>query len=563
MRFTRVFVVMRIGFAVLALALVSAAAEAQFVRAGPEAGASRVEGSYRVAGTVVSGRDGSPLALARVSLIDTHNRSKAEWMVTAADGHFEFREVPAGKYTLESAKKGFLRGGYQFHEGLSTAIVTGAGLETENLVFRMIPLGMISGKIVDEVGEGVRNAQVRLYVDNQQLGRDREVQTGAATTDDEGRYEFPGLAPAKYFVGVTARPWYAVHPPSENHDGVKTPVETVSRSLDAAYETTFYNGVTETDGAAPISIEKGERATADIHLNPVAALHLFVKVPSDQQQFLYPSLLKREFNQEQGVQVEFAGGATPGGDLEVVGVPPGKYLIGTLRGGSGELKATGEMNVAKNGQEMEAVAEEAAGSVKVSVKTARGEAVPQGLHLTLRNERRQTVAFVEVDAKDGAMFENVPAGKYSVMVTSARTAPYTVGRMTVGGVSVEGHDITVAEGGTLELSATLMQGLVSVEGVVKKAGKPAAGVMVALVPKEPRTHPERFRRDQTDLDGTFHVGGILPGSYTLIAVEDAWGFAWMKEGVLEKYLAHGENLTIGEMMNGTVVLPEAVEVQER
>jgi hypothetical protein len=185
------------------------------------------------------------------------------------------------------------------------------------------------------------------------------------------------------------------------------------------------------------------------------------------------------------------------------------------------------------------------------------------MHLSLRNEGRQTIAWVEVDGNDEATFNYVPAGKYAVLVNSANVAPYTIGRMTVGGIAVEGHDITVAEGASLELNATLMQGRVSVEGVVKKAGRPASGVMVALVPKEPRTHPERFRRDQTDLDGTFHVGGILPGSYTLIAVEDAWGFAWMKEGVLEKYLAHGQNLTIGEMMNGTVVLPDAVEVQPR
>jgi hypothetical protein len=55
----------------------------------------------------------------------------------------------------------------------------------------------------------------------------------------------------------------------------------------------------------------------------------------------------------------------------------------------------------------------------------------------------------------------------------------------------------------------------------------------------------------------------LPGKYTLIAVEDAWGFAWMKPGVLEKYLAHGQELTIGELMNGKVTLPDPVEAQAR
>jgi hypothetical protein len=135
--------------------------------------------------------------------------------------------------------------------------------------------------------------------------------------------------------------------------------------------------------------------------------------------------------------------------------------------------------------------------------------------------------------------------------------------MTLQGSEVEGHDITVGEGSTVDINATLMAGLVSVEGVVKKNGKPVSGAMVALVPKDPRAHIERFRRDQSDLDGTFMVGGILPGKYTLIAVEDAWGFAWMKPGVLEKYLAHGQELTIGELMNGKVTLPDPVEAQAR
>jgi len=107
---------------------------------------------------------------------------------------------------------------------------------------------------------------------------------------------------------------------------------------------------------------------------------------------------------------------------------------------------------------------------------------------------------------------------------------------------------------------------VSVEGVVKrKDGKPVSGAMVALVPKgmDARGHFERIRWDQSDLDGTFLVRQILPGTYTLIAVEDGWGFAWLKEGVLEKYLAKGQQVIVGVMMNSKVVLPDPLEAQGR
>jgi len=49
--------------------------------------------------------------------------------------------------------------------------------------------------------------------------------------------------------------------------------------------------------------------------------------------------------------------------------------------------------------------------------------------------------------------------------------------------------------------------------------------MVALVPKDPESHLEMFRRDQSDLDGSFVLPRRDPGSYTIFAVEDAWGFS--------------------------------------
>jgi hypothetical protein len=65
------------------------------------------------------------------------------------------------------------------------------------------------------------------------------------------------------------------------------------------------------------------------------------------------------------------------------------------------------------------------------------------------------------------------------------------------------------------------------------------------------------------MDGGFAFRNILPGSYTLISVEDAWEFPWMEAGALPRYLQHGQNVTIGELMNGTVLLPDPVEVQPR
>jgi hypothetical protein len=399
---------------------------------------------------------------------------------------------------------------------------------------------------------------------NRQFGRDRVVTYGFAQTDDEGKYEFMDLIPAEYFVSAAAKPWYAVYPAWVTENGVKSRVETVAPELNVAYATTFYNGATEADAASPIKIEKGARVAADIHLNAVPALHVTVKGtgnPADGTMY-WPGLQKIEFDIAEPAGGEVVTTTESGGEMEISGLVPGSYFLGEPNG-NGRIRTAGEIELTKDGQSVEPKGPAATATLRVKVKTAHGEDTPEGLNLSLRDERNKSIAFVPVTG-GGASFEGVPPGKFALLVNVSKAPQYTVGRISQqGGAEVEGHDITVSEGSTVEVNATLMAGVVSIEGVVKKDGKPVSGVMVALVPKDPRTHIERFRRDQSNLDGSFMVGGILPGNYTLIAVEDGWGFAWMKEGVLEKYLARGQELTIGEWMERTVVLPEALEAEAK
>ena len=238
------------------------------------------ETAYRISGTIVSARDGRPLGKARVSLVEARNRLQAVWMVTTENGHFEFNSVPAGKFALEGAKRGFLTAGYQQHEVFSTAIVTGAGFNTENLILRLMPLGLLAGRVIDEAGDAVRNAHVSLYVESHQGGLNRIVRAGNDSTDDLGSYEFAELEPGNYYLSVAARPWYAVHPSSTYVDGVGNVPPGVARLLDVAYPKTFYNGATDSDAATPIAISGGDHVTADIHLSSVPALHMFVRVPT-------------------------------------------------------------------------------------------------------------------------------------------------------------------------------------------------------------------------------------------------------------------------------------------
>src|SRR5208282_5099519 len=68
-------------------------------------------GPFRIAGTVVNAKAGNALTHCRVTIISARNRQSMQSLITGEDGRFEFH-VPAGKYSLEGAKRGFVTASY-------------------------------------------------------------------------------------------------------------------------------------------------------------------------------------------------------------------------------------------------------------------------------------------------------------------------------------------------------------------------------------------------------------------------------------------------------------------
>src|SRR6202035_5956064 len=127
---------------------------------------------------------------------------------------------------------------------------------------------------------------------------------------------------------------------------------------------------------------------------------------------------------------------------------------------------------------------------------------------------------------------------------------------------VSGHTLTVTAGSSPMVSLTLVGGATEVEGAVKREGKAFAGAMVVLVPNDPELDLSLFRRDQSDLDGTFTLHGVIPGSYTAIAIEDGWDLDWSKPAVISRYTAHGQRLVVGSSPT-SIQLANPLEVQPK
>jgi Carboxypeptidase regulatory-like domain len=512
--------------------------------------------TFRVAGTVVSAVDGHPLARAEVFLIDTKNPKIRQWMITSDEGHFEFNQVAKGKYSLEGGKRGFIRQAYNQHEQYSTAIVTGADVPTEDLVLRLTPTAIISVKILDESGEPARKASVMLYREDRSSGVRRIQGVGSSSTDDLGSCEFTRLIAGTYFLGVTATPWYAMHPPTLREKDQNTSSGDQTRSFDVVYAPTYYGDTSEPESAAPIVIKGGDQAQAEIHLSPVQSLHLVFAAIEDKQHGVSMPVLQRlgfdgtELPQMAGTEMQ---NVSPG-LYEITGLAPGRYKV-TLPGST-----PSEIDLATNGQDLSQVRGEALSTVKATVQIFGEAKIPQPFYVQLRPVDGNRAEAQTADEKGEVTFANVNPGQYNILA-GTNNKGYAVVKVSSQGSERSGHSLNVPPGSSLTASISLVGGLVSVEGFAKRAGKAAPGAMVVLVPENPASNRELFRRDQSDLDGSFNLQGIAPGSYSVVAIDDGWNLDWALPAVIGPYLKSAKTVTISAQHGQSMELPEPVEVQ--
>jgi hypothetical protein len=556
---------------------------------------AHAQGAYRIAGKVVSSTTGTPLGRAKVTIADVQNRERTASVITGDDGLFAFANLPAGKYSLTAGRRGFVESSYMQHANYSTAIATGAEADSEHLVFRLTPQAVMTGRVVDEVGEPVRRARLTLYKQEQVTGIGQVRPVATARTDDRGTYEFAELAAGDYILSVSARPWYAVNPRSmrigggasstRNSDGsfsTQTRESTVMTpealpGYDVAYPATYYPDVTDSEDATPIPLLVLERLTVDMHLNPVPALRVMIRASnSPEHGFVMPQITRRSFDSSENLMTTFMDSRPQDdpeefrqglvnilgpGEVELVGIPPGKYMM-RLPGTPGQAGAQSEVELTQDGQDVTPSASETAGDAKFAVRIAGETQVPQGLMLALRTPERRVVRAAPVDAQGKCDMRDVPPGKYDLLAATPKIN-YAVSAMAINGIESRGRVVEMAGGSSIDATLTLIAGQATVQGVAERDSKPIAGAMIVLVPKDPDGHLELFRRDQSDSDGTFSLRNVVPGEYTVLAIEDGWDLHWSEPGVIEHYVPKGQRVVVATSERGTVRLDEAVEVEAK
>ena len=505
-------------------------------------------GAFRISGTLVDSVTGEPLSNARVAIAPVTQRDNFTTIVTADDGRFFFSGLVSGKYTLTAQRRGYLTQSFNQHDQLASSIAVGPELESNNLVFRLFGESGISGTVTDEQGDSVRNAQVMLFQNTQAGGVRMTYQRATSTTDDEGFYHFGHLPAGKYFVAVSAEPWYAQHYSpravtyTSSADKVVVPPEEPQQSpLDVAYPVTFYRGETDAAAATAIVLGKGEQVSIDISLFPVPALHVRITTENPEQDHqVYISLDQKLFDGARiGVHtqtIQVAPGVT-----EIVGIAPGRYNMRTNNSGNGPPMQERDVEIGGNGD-----LENSRGSTRVPVTaTVRFEALAAAgqMWILLRAKKSTQVFNERVDAKGEAQFKQggVPPGTYEI---SLQGQGRFIKSISATGARVTGRTLEIKDGGAVKLVLETALGEGTVTGTALRGDKPVAGAMVLLVPNDPGNNLALFRRDQSDSDGTFLLANVVPGQYTVVAIEDGWELEWGNPDVLNKFLPQGDVVVV-------------------
>jgi hypothetical protein len=236
-------------------------------------------------------------------------------VLTDANGRYEISELPAGHYTVSANKANYVRSAYGERRvfGPGKPIEVANGKIIERIDFALLRTGAITGRVVDELGDAVSDAQI-VPMRYSFFNGERRLQSAGPwnATNDLGEYRIHGLMPGSYYVSATAR----------------------SRSGDSderlAYAPTFYPGTASAADAQRLVVAPGQTISGvNLTLLPILAARINGIVFDTQGRPLAGAFVNIG-PRGGGIPVGVNGTRTkPDGTFTIAGVAPGDYTLWT------------------------------------------------------------------------------------------------------------------------------------------------------------------------------------------------------------------------------------------
>jgi protocatechuate 3,4-dioxygenase beta subunit len=549
----------------------------------PQPGRQMKTGTARIKGRLVAGDSGTPVRRAQVRISGPDIMPKT--VTTDADGQYEFRDLPAGPFTINATKSGYVSVGYGQTRPLQAPktieLADGQIIEKADIV---MPRGsVISGRIMDEFGEPVADAVVTAMRSTWSNGRRRLQSAGrTATTNDLGQYRVYGLPPGEYFVSGTLRgsQEMMVREMAVAALAVATPVG--SDPPRSGYAPTYYPGTPNGGEAQKISLAVGQEAqNTDFGLVPVRLAKIAGSVVSSDGRPLEGVMVNATQRAEAPGAITFSTGGSgrtdKNGHFTLNGVAPGDYTLNaratqvmtsgdgdrmvftmTRASGSGDGQSEfGSVPLSVGGDDMENV-------IIVTSKgtTASGRVIYEGGSRPTSSSVRVSAASPDADgplAFAGGASSVAPEGTFEIKGLAGPRI-FRVGNIPAGwvlkAIRVDGTDITDTgidirpNEPVTGIEVVLTSKTTEVTGAVKAGNDPATDYTVVIFSDDPQKWTAPMSRHiasaRPNQEGRFQVKNLPAGSYYAVALDYIAQGDWNDPEVLDRLKARATRFTLAE-----------------
>ena len=517
-------------------------------RFGGFGGGTEATGTAAITGRVVTADTGSPIRRAQVRAVAT-NFQATRIASTDADGRFELRDLPAGRWQLTVSKAGFVSLRYgqlrPFEAGRPIELRDNEVMDRAHM---SLPRGAaITGRIFDEFGDPIASARVQVLRYQLVQGVRRLSPTGVRDqSDDTGAFRLYGLMPGDYLVSATLRALQVDDDPTGEAAG---------------YAPTYYPGTGNVAEAQLLALGLGQELTGvSFSLLPVRTVRISGTVIDSTGGLLSSGLISLLPSDTRSASLGVGGArgnVRRNGAFSLSNVAPGSYtLLVSPRGRGGAVNEVAMMPLTVGSEDLLDlyVSTTNGATLSGSVTAAAGSmsALPTGSLQITTSSFIPGLAGRPTRVDDDGTFTLTGLFGSRLVRVAGLASQWMVQSIVLGGIDVTDEPIEFRPNEDVEgLRITLTDRVTEIIGKVGTSrGEPSFDYTVVVFPENetrwgpPSRYVQSARPDQ---DGQFTIRALpADESYLAVAVNYLENGEAADPRFLEQMRGRAEQFSLGE-----------------